>query len=397
MRGEPLTNHDAGSIATTEELVARARALAPAFRERAAVAEQARTMSADSVAEVLDAGFTRILLPRRVGGYGLGLETSFEVVREIGKADVSHAWCTALMIEISHYIACYPQGAQNAVWAGGPDVALAGSLLPHCEVTAVEGGYRLSGHSPFTSGVNHALWVFLGGMITVDEAPQWALFLASREQYEIVDTWTTAGMSATGSNTVVTRDAFVPDSHVLTLADLREGHTPGAAMNDAPLARSPHIAWAPLTFVAPLLGAAQGAYEEFVAWTADRTTPSGERVAELPSMQTSLGRVAANLDAAELLLRRNIATAQAPKPPSLALRARAMRDYARSTELIVEAIDALVAKSGSAAFASSNPLQRAWRDIHFAANHASLNPENNYSHWGRTELGIERPPLQPFF
>jgi 3-hydroxy-9,10-secoandrosta-1,3,5(10)-triene-9,17-dione monooxygenase len=391
-----MANHDAGSV-TTDELIARARELAARFRKRAAAAEQERTLPDESVAEILEAGFARILVPRRFGGYGLGLETSFEVVREIGKGDASHAWCTALMIEIAHYVACYPQEAQEAVWAGGPDVALAGSIMPLCRVTPVEGGYRLSGRSPFASGVNHASWVFLGGMLTADGPPEWALFLVSREQFEIVDTWATAAMRATGSNTVVTDDVFVPQSHVLRLADLREGSTPGGALNDGPLARSPHILWAPLTFVLPMLGAAQAAYEEVVAWTVTRHTPSGERVAELPSMQASLGRVAADLDAAELLLRRIAATAQAPEPPSLGLRARAMRDFARAAELIVEAIDALVANSGTTAFASSNPLQRAWRDIHFAASHVSLNAETNYAHWGRTALGLERPTQQPFF
>ena len=392
-----MTNADPGGSVTAAELIARARELAPRFRQRAAAAEQERTLPDESVAEILEAGFARILVPQRFGGYGLGLETSFEVVRELGRGDVSHAWCTALIIEIAHYVACYPQAAQEAVWGDGPDVALAGSIMPLCRVTAVAGGYRLSGQSPFASGVNHATWVFLGGMITGAGPPEWALFLVSREQCEIVDTWTTAAMRATGSNTIVTDEVFVPESHVLRLADLREGHTPGGALNDGPLSRSPHIVWAPLTFVLPMLGAAQAAYEEFVDWTAERRTPGGERVAELASMQASLGRVAADLDAAELLLRRIAATAQAPEPASLELRARAMRDFTRSAELIVDAIDTLVARSGTGAFASANPLQRAWRDIHFAASHASLNPEGNYAHWGRTALGLERPPQQPFF
>jgi 3-hydroxy-9,10-secoandrosta-1,3,5(10)-triene-9,17-dione monooxygenase len=383
--------------ATRTELVERARILAPRFRERASAAEDARRLPAESVEEILEAGFPRILVPPRFGGYGLGLETSFEVVRELGKGDVSHAWCAAIMIEIPHYVASYPLEAQEAVWAGGPDVALAGSIMPLAQVTAVDGGYRLSGRSPFSSGVDHAHWVFLGGMIPGDGPPEWGLFLVPREQYEVLDTWATAGMRATGSNTVITKEVFVPANRVLKLTDLREGDTPGGALHRGPLDRSPHIAWAPLTFSVPLLGAAQGAYEEFVARTVDRTGPSGERVADSPLLQAVIGRVAANLDAAQLLLARNAEAAAASEPPSLELRARAMRDYARATELIVEAVDALVAHSGTAAFAASNPLQRVWRDIHFAASHASLNPHSSYSHWGRTALGIERPPDQPFF
>jgi alkylation response protein AidB-like acyl-CoA dehydrogenase len=380
------------------ELVARARELAPRFRARATAAEAARTLPAESVAELLDAGFARILAPPRFGGYGLGVEESFDVVRELGKGDVSHAWCAALMIEIPRYIASYPLAAQEAVWADGPDVALAGSIMPLAQVTPVRGGYRLSGRSPFSSGINHASWVFLGGMMPGEGGPQWGLFLLPRADFEVEDSWQVAAMAGTGSNTVVTDAAFVPDTHVLALADLREGRTPGGALYpDVPLYHSPHIAWAPLTFVLPMLGAGQAAYEEYVAWLAEQGTRDPRRLAEAPAAHAVLGRVAADLDAAELLLRRIARCAQAPAPPSLELRARAMRDYARSVQLILDAIDAIVAAKGTASFGAGSALQRTWRDAHFAASHASLGAQFNFAHWGRSALGLERPAEQPFF
>ena len=116
----------------------------------------------------------------------------------------------------------------------------------------------------------------------------------------------------------------------------------------------------------------------------------GVAVAELASVQVRLARAAADLDAAELLLRRALDAAQAPTPPSLALRARIMRDCARAAEFCVAVIDTLIAMSGTAAFATSHPIQRAWRDIHFAAMHVALNPEQNFSHFGRAELGLPR-------
>jgi 3-hydroxy-9,10-secoandrosta-1,3,5(10)-triene-9,17-dione monooxygenase len=53
--------------------------------------------------------------------------------------------------------------------------------------------------------------------------------------------------------------------------------------------------------------------------------------------------------------------------------------------------------SGSAGFAASNPIQRAWRDIHFASMHVSLNFENNFTHFGRLEFGLPRDPHLPFY
>jgi 3-hydroxy-9,10-secoandrosta-1,3,5(10)-triene-9,17-dione monooxygenase len=74
-----------------------------------------------------------------------------------------------------------------------------------------------------------------------------------------------------------------------------------------------------------------------------------------------------------------------------------VRDYSRASELIVSAIDALMALCGAAGFAEANPIQRAWRDIHFASMHVGLNTENNYAHFGRLELGLGRDPDQPFY
>jgi alkylation response protein AidB-like acyl-CoA dehydrogenase len=65
--------------------------------------------------------------------------------------------------------------------------------------------------------------------------------------------------------------------------------------------------------------------------------------------------------------------------------------------LSVAAIDTLMALSGAAGFATSNPIQRAWRDIHFASMHVGVNTENNYAYFGRTEFGLPPDPSQPFF
>ena len=85
-------------------MLERARALAPRFAERAAAAEEARRIPPESVKEMLDAGLARILLPQRAGGYGLGFDTWFEVMRELSKVDASHGWCASLMIHHPHYV-----------------------------------------------------------------------------------------------------------------------------------------------------------------------------------------------------------------------------------------------------------------------------------------------------
>jgi 3-hydroxy-9,10-secoandrosta-1,3,5(10)-triene-9,17-dione monooxygenase len=384
--------------ATHDGVLRRVRELTGRIRDAATAAEEARTLPADIVEALFAAGITRILIPPRFGGYGLGLDTWFEVVREIGKADASHGWCASLMIHHPHYVSQFSEEAQKAVWADGLDQSIAASIQPVGKVERAEGGYRISGQFPFASGINHSRWLIVGALLHIEGVPDAAFFLVRPGNYKVVDSWFTSAMRATGSNTAICDGVFVPESFTVRLSDLREGRGPGAALHGHPIYRAPFAAYAPLTFITPMLGAAQGAYEMFRDWTKGRRAlRGGGAVAEFVSIQVRLARIAADLDAAELLLRRAVEVAQAPNPPSLAIRARSLRDFSRAAELCVSAIDGLLAMSGAAGFGSSHPIQRAWRDIHFGAMHVALNAEQNFSHFGRIELDLPRDPHLPFF
>jgi len=383
---------------TSDEILQRARALASHFAERAEAAEQARRIPPQSAKDMLEAGFARILLPQRLGGYGLGFDTWYEVTCELSKADASHGWCAGLIIHHAHLIAHFPQAAQQALWADGLDVAVAASFAPSVKAVPADGGYRISGvGSPFASGVDHCTWMMLGGMVHEGPTPEWKFFLVPSGQYTVRDTWFTAGMRATGSKTVVTDNVFVPDGLVLRLSDLRDGKTPGSAVHAGMNFHTPFFYYAPIAFVTPMIGSAQGAYEAFRSWTKTRKAQDGSSVAEKTAVQVGMARASADIDAAALLVRRAMNVTDTPQDYSPQLLARSVRDFTRASELCVEAIDTLLALSGTAGFVTSHPIQRAWRDIHFMAMHISLNVETNFSHFGRMELGLGRDASRPYF
>jgi 3-hydroxy-9,10-secoandrosta-1,3,5(10)-triene-9,17-dione monooxygenase len=384
--------------ATKEEIMDRVRAMAPRFAERAAAAEEARRIPQESVNEMLDAGFARILVPKSVGGYGLSFDTWFEVTRELCKADASHGWCASLIIHHNHLIAQYPQAAQKTLWANGLDVPVAASFAPAVQAVPVDGGYRVSGKgSPFASGVDHCTWVMLGGMAQDGGPPEWKFFLVAPGDYTVSDTWFTTGMRGTGSKTIVTDNAFVPSERVLKLTELRDAKTPGGAVHEDTIFHTPFFYYAPISFATPMLGAAQGAYEHFRDWTKTRRAQDGSSLAEKTSLQVRMARAAADLDAADLLLRRAVNVTDAPQDYSPNHLARSVRDFARVSELTVSVIDTLIALSGTASFNTSHPLQRAWRDIHFMSMHIAVNTEMNFSHYGRMELGLGRDASRPYF
>ena len=55
-------------------------------------------------------------------------------------------------------------------------------------------------------------------------------------------------MCATGSNTAVCDDVFVPESHTVQLTVLREGAGPGGALHAHPIFRAPIVAYSALAF-----------------------------------------------------------------------------------------------------------------------------------------------------
>jgi 3-hydroxy-9,10-secoandrosta-1,3,5(10)-triene-9,17-dione monooxygenase len=328
----------------------------------------------------------------------LGFDTWYDVTRELSKTDASHGWCAGLIIHHAHLIAQFPEVAQKAIWADGLDVPIAASFAPSVKAVPVDGGYRISGAgSPFASGVDHCPWVMLGGMAQDGPMPDWKFFMVPPGDYTVRDTWFTAGMRATGSKTIVTDNVFVPDGLVLRLTDLRDGNGPGGAMHSGIIFHTPFFYYAPISFVTPMVGAVQGAYELFREWTKTRKAQDGSSVAEKPAVQVRMARAAADIDAAEMLVRRAVNVTDAPQDYSPQLLARSVRDFARASELCVEAIDTLVALSGTAGFATSHPMQRAWRDIHFMSMHISLNVETNFAHYGRMELGLDRDASRPYF
>src|SRR5690242_10011544 len=83
--GNMLSESERAKPASHDEVVSRARELTAGIRESAAAAEEARTLSRDSVAALLGMGIARVLIPPRFGGYGLGFDSWVDALGEIGR------------------------------------------------------------------------------------------------------------------------------------------------------------------------------------------------------------------------------------------------------------------------------------------------------------------------
>ena len=296
-----------------------------------------------------------------------------------------------------------PEAAQREVWSADPDACVANVNVPGGQATPVEGGYRFTGLWPWASGIQHCGWAILAGIVPPAAGaeagpPDVRLFLVPRADFQVKDTWFVAGQRGTGSNHVAVTDAFVPEHRVAGLGDVREGNSPGSKVHDAPLYKLPFLPPMASSLMAPILGAALGAYETWREVTRTRVTMySRDQVATLSHQQIRMAETSAELDSAQLLLRRSLDTMRPGGMLTLQQRVQVRRDYAYAATLCVRAVERLYTASGAAANFESNPLQRYWRDVHAMSVHAGINFDAAGENFGRLELGLPLNPKDPLF
>ncbi|MBQ0948269.1 MULTISPECIES: actinorhodin polyketide dimerase ActVA [Streptomyces] len=349
-------------------LTAHARRIAELAGKRAADAEQQRRLSPDVVDSVLRAGFAAHFVPVAHGGRAATFGELVEPVAVLGEACASTAWYASLTASLGRMAAYLPDEGQAELWSDGPDALIVGALMPLGRAEKTPGGWHVSGTWPFVSVVDHSDWALI--CAKVGEEP-W-FFAVPRQEYGIVDSWYPMGMRGTGSNTLVLDGVFVPDARACTRAAIAAGLGPDA---EAICHTVPMRAVNGLAFALPMLGAARGAAAVWTSWTAGKLAgPTGQNAVSSQDRvvyEHTLARATGEIDAAQLLLERVAAVADAGSATGV-LVGRGARDCALAAELLTAATDRLFASAGTRAQAQDSPMQRLWRDVHAAGSHIGL-------------------------
>jgi 3-hydroxy-9,10-secoandrosta-1,3,5(10)-triene-9,17-dione monooxygenase len=168
-------------------MMARAEGLVPQLRERAARTEELRHLPPESERDLHEAGLFRILQPKRVGGSEFDYVALVDFADVIGRADASVAWNLVNLASHHWMLGMFDQRAQDLVWNKDPDALIASSFVfPAGRAEKVEGGYRLRGRWPFSSGVDSSEWNMLAGVVASDDEAdgiEYRIFLLNRSDY----------------------------------------------------------------------------------------------------------------------------------------------------------------------------------------------------------------------
>lgn len=382
-----------------DEMVRRARELAPALNERVERTEQLRRMPEETEADLHRLGLFRIVQPRRVGGAELDVGVLIDVCAQIARVCPSTAWNLGNLASHHWMLGYFPPQAQDEIWEISPDTLIATSLAFPCgDGRKVEGGYIVSGRWPFSSGVDNSDWNMLALTVREDDKVVDQRFaLLHRSQYEIIDNWQALGLCGTGSKDVAAKAVFVPEYRTTALKSLVGGEHVGSRANPGPLFRLPFLAIGSYILTGVALGCAEGAYRGYVEAARRRnTTYTGTPAGAFQAVQIKVAEAAQRIETAAILMREDCrqasAIAAAGGVPELRDKLRYRRNAAWTVRQCLEAVDILMGLSGAGGLYTTGDMPRFFRDMRAIAAHIIFAFDVQATMFGVHELGVPGPP-----
>lgn len=388
---------DLKSDVTAEVLVQRAREMIPYLAANAAKAEADRKVPEETVKKMQEAGFFRVLQPKRWGGYEMDPQVFFQIQLALAEGCMSTAWIYGVIAVHNWQIALFDLKAQEDVWSKDTSVLIASSYMPVGKVTPVEGGFKFSGRWAFSSGCDHCDWVFLGGVVPPTEAnpvPDYRTFLVPRSDFKVLDTWHTFGLKGTGSNDIVVEDAFVPEYRTHSSLDGFRGTNPGIDSKTVPLYQIPFGQLFPRAVSGSTIGATQGAINAYRDVASKRVgTNTGSKTAEDPHAQVAVARAQSLVDQLKLRLfsifDELMENARKGVPTDLTKRIQFRYESAAVPEACLAEVLELQKMCGGRAIFTNSPLQRFVLDILAGRAHVANNPYQFGRNYGGVQLGLE--------
>lgn len=386
-------------IPTEAEIVARAEAMIPWLRAKADAVEKARMVPEDTIAAFKEAGFFRILQPKRWGGYEMNPNVLNKVLMQLARGCPSSAWNVMVLGVHPFEVGLLEPVCGDELWGEDDSKLVSSSYAPFGTVKAVEGGYELNGEWLTSSGCDHAEGgAFLGGRLMENGEMVFRSFWVQRSDFEIVDDWYVVGLAGTGSKKLVVKNVFVPAYRSHVIAAYGE-ETHGNVEN---LYKMPffYVFYAAVSSV--IVGMAQGMADLYIDHMRPRQNLNqavGAAVND-PFIKNRLGEAVAKItgSAARILMNTDEAYSYAARGQLVPIDVR-VRHFATNQFTGGECFEAahmIFKKTSTRGVWLNNPMQRQLRDILVGANHITQNQDNIGDLLGGQLLGNPMPAANPF-
>jgi 3-hydroxy-9,10-secoandrosta-1,3,5(10)-triene-9,17-dione monooxygenase len=388
------TSHPGLATAALREAAQRIAAQLPA---RAAQADRERLIPDETIAALREAGLLRLLQPARWGGHAAHLQQMIDIANILAEQCLSTAWVFGVLSVQSFMLALFDERAQRDVWGEDDSALLSSSFMPAGKVTRADGGFRLSGQWPYSSGSAHAQWALIGGIVppaSAEGKPEMRVFLVPRSDYQIVDTWHTFGLRGTGSNDLKLAEAFVPEYRSWSPG---QGLLPGSkqSIHEEALFRMPWLFIFGSSVAGLGIGGARGAIAAFMETArAKLAGPPGPSKLDPAALQAA-AKARSEVDELDASLRRSVArlmdcaASGAAMAPAEAWQHRVVLNSVvrRCTALV----DGLMPHIGAKSVFSAHRFTRYWLDLCAARAHPGNDPATAAAELGKLLLESGAP------
>ena len=370
-----------------------ARAINPQLSKLSAQSELGRSLDNKAVMAISESGFSRMLTPKKFGGYELPISAHINACLELAHGCPAASWVHMVCGAHTFVAARYPEACQEEVFGASPDVLIPGALAPQGKVRKTNEGWILSGRWQFGSGADHGPWLMLGATLDEkdsDEALALHLIAPSTE-VEIHDTWYTLGMRGTGSQDLVADNVFVPNHRAMPTAALFKGDFDGHV---SPIYRLPVMSGLASMLAGTVVGIAQSGLNWFRDATRVRQEVyTGQSKAQKPGIQLRVAESMGEIELAAALVEQNCrildeAALSGNVPMGRAPILKMRWNAAYAVELSRRATERVYSAAGANATYDQSPLQRWYRDVNTACHHAIVDFDTVLEARGRSLLGL---------
>ncbi len=366
-----------------------------------AQAEEDKRLPQPVVDGLRDAGLYRLFRPKALGGLELDPVSEFRIAEALARVDSAAAWNIQVCNAGDLYGGWFGKEAIDEVFSDDAAI-VAGSFNPPRQAVPTDGGYLLTGTTPFNSNCHGADW-FMGVAVECDEAgkpvqkhgdaPGLMLTLVPTGECRIVENWDTMGLGGTGSHDVAISEVFVPGHRVVPFTPSVK---PGPEY-DGVLARM--AIWVTAaSHAAVALGIARAAINDLVDLSERVSAYTEDSLRNKPRNQTLLAQAEAKLNSARLYFHQAYADAweQIEAAGELSLKDKAQCQLATTNAVSAsaEAVRLVHACVGTAGIRKSHQFEKYFRDVHVITQHAFVS-EARLEAVGQAMFGLE--PDWPFF
>jgi len=384
---------DKEEIPTRDILIQRARAMWPSLLERSEECEKNRRVSDETISDFRNAGFFRMGVPKKYGGFEMDYDALCEVIMELAFVCGSSAWNLAVLGEHAYTLTNSKQEILDELWGDDPNVLIATGNDPKATLEPVDGGYVFNARTSFSSGCDHVDWWISRGTDT-KTGKQVGVFIPKQDNVKIIeDSWNMSGLGGSGSKDIEFKNVFVPIDYVRGAPKGPEWGGKEAQVTNPATYRLSQLSTKPFTLASVSVGIAGGVLKAFTERMLERKARYGGDLSEKQNIHLRIAESAAEYDAARKILLSDIQESldilrtQDDIPDEMHQRNR--RDMAFCPRLAQASVDRLFYATGAGGLSLDNNLQRQFRDVHAAGAQLFLNWDINATAYGRAKLGLE--------